>query len=154
MSSDNSYVIRASGVTNSLIVNRNGDTSINGNLNAAGRILIDGLHLNVQPKSPTSSDALVLDQSMSSQFGSDSHGINVYGRQGGNSHLKFHNSRSGSVYNVFNDGNLDVGVGAASSVVKAHVNHEGGTGYLMMEARWRNQAFLSFGTTFSNGYIL
>ena len=88
MSSDNSYVIRASDATNLLTVSQNGNTSINGDLNATGRILIDGSHLNVQPKSSTSSETLVLDQSMSSEFGSDSHGINVYGRQGGNSHLK------------------------------------------------------------------
>ena len=61
-------------------------TSISGNLNAAVRILIDGSHLNVQPKSSTSSETLVFDQSFSTQLGSDSHGINVYGRQGGNSH--------------------------------------------------------------------
>ena len=39
------------------------------------------------------------------------------------------------------DGHLDVGVGAASSIVKAHVNHEGSTGSLQLEARWRNQSF-------------
>ena len=50
-------------------------------------------------------------------------------------------------------GNLDVGVGAASSIAKAHVNHEGSTGSLQLEARWRNQSFLSFDTTYANGYI-
>ena len=50
-------------------------------------------------------------------------------------------------------GHLDVGVGAASSIVKAHVNHERPTGHIRMEAKYRNQSFLSFGTTFSNGYI-
>ena len=49
--------------------------------------------------------------------------------------------------------NLDVGVGAASSLVKAHVNHEGSTGHIQMEAKYRNQSFLSFGTTYVNGYI-
>ena len=122
-------------------------------MNVAGRMLIDGSHLNVQPKSSTSSGTLVFDQSMSSEFGSDSHGINVYGRQGGNSHLKFYNGRSGSVCNVLIDGNLDVGVGAASSLVKAHVNHAGSAGHIQMEATCRNQSFLSFGTTYVNGYI-
>ena len=32
-------------------------------------------------------------------------------------------------------GNLDVGVGAASSLVKAHVNHEGSTGHIQIEAK-------------------
>ena len=64
------------------------DAAISGTLNVAGRILIDGSHLNVQPASSTSSETLVFDQSFSTEFGSDSHGINVYGRQGGNSHEK------------------------------------------------------------------
>ena len=50
-------------------------------------------------------------------------------------------------------GNLDVGVGAASSIAKAHVNHEGSTGHIRKEAKYRNQALLSFGTTFGSGYI-
>ena len=79
MSSDNSYVIRASDATNRVIVNQNGDTTIGGN--------------------------------------------------------------------------LDVGVGAASSLAKAHVNHAGSTGHIQMEAEYRNQSFLSFGTTYVNGYI-
>ena len=39
------------------------------------------------------------------------------------------------------DGNLDVGVGAASSIIRARVNHEGSTGSLRLEARWRNPSF-------------
>ena len=97
------------------------DTSISGNLNVAGRILIDGSHLNVQPKSSTSSETLVFDQSFGTEFGSDSHGINVYGRQGGNSHLKFHNGRSGSACNVLTDGNLNVGSGS-SSRIRSHAS--------------------------------
>ena len=76
--------------TGNLLANKvstTGNTSISGNLNVAGRILIDGSHLNVQPKSSTSSETLAFDQSFSTEFGSDSHGINAYGRQGGNSHL-------------------------------------------------------------------
>ena len=90
-------------------VSTTGDATISGNLNVDGRILIDGSHLNVQPKASTSSETLVFDQSFSSEFGSDSHGINVYGRQGGNSHLNFYNGKSGSVCSVLTDGNLDVG---------------------------------------------
>ena len=71
--------------------------------------MIDGSHLNVQPKSSTSPETLVFDQSMNSEFRSDSHGINMYGRQGGDSHLKFYSSRSNSVCNVLTDGNVDVG---------------------------------------------
>ena len=77
-------------------------------MNVAGRILIDGSHSNVQPKSSTSLQTLVFDKSFSTEFGLDSHGTNVYGRQGGNSHLKFYNGRSGSVCNVIVEGKLNV----------------------------------------------
>ena len=54
MSSESSSVIRASYATN-LGVNPNGDVALTGDLKVAGRILIDGSHSNVQPKSSTSS---------------------------------------------------------------------------------------------------
>ena len=97
-------------------------------MNAAGRILIDGSHLNVQPKSSTSSETLVFDESMSSASGSDSHGINVYGKQGGKSHLKFHNGRINSVCNILTDGNLYVGSGS-SSKIHVHAANNGYTRY-------------------------
>ena len=54
-------------------------------------------------------------------------------------------SGSDNKVNIYKDTaiseNLDVGVGAASSIVKAHVNHEGSTGHIRMEAKYRNQAF-------------
>ena len=130
------------------------DTATSGNLNVGGRILVDGAHLNVQPKSSTSSEALVFDQSFSSGFGSDSHGINVYGRQGGNSHLKFYNGRSGSVCNVLIDGNLDVGASQAQTSIKAYVNHLGHQGNVEIEARWNSQGFIHFNTTNPDGLLL
>ena len=51
------------------------------------------------------------------------------------------------------DGHLDVGVGAASSIVKAHVNHEGSTGHIRMEAQYINVSLLGFDTTYSHGYL-
>ena len=50
-------------------------------------------------------------------------------------------------------GNLDVCVGAASSIAKAHVNHEGSTGHIRMEAQYRHVSRLSSDTTYSHGYI-
>ena len=82
--SNNDNYVQLSGGDNKVNIYK--DTSISGDSNVDGRILIDGSHLNVQPKSSTSSETLVFDQSFSTGFGSDSHGINVYGRQGGNSH--------------------------------------------------------------------
>ena len=43
-------------------------------------------------------------------------------------------------------GNLDVGVGAAQTRVKAHVNHIGYNGFVEMEARWSTQGYLNFDT--------
>ena len=119
-----------------------GNTTISGNLDVAGRI--DGSHLYVQPKSSTNSATMVFDQSMSSEFGSDSHDINVYGRQGGNSHLKSYNGKSGSVCNVLTYGNLDVGTAQAVTSIKAYVNHAGHQGNVQIEARWKSQGCYSF----------
>ena len=79
----------------------------------------------------------------------------MYFKISGDSYMQV--SGSGNKVNMFKDttisGNLDVGVCASSSIVKAHVNHEGSTGSLQLEARWRNQSFLSPGTTYGSGYI-
>ena len=120
------------------------DTSISGNLNVAGRILIDGSHLNVQPKSPTSFQTLVFDQSFSTEFGSDSHGINAYGRQGGNSHSKFYNGRSGSVCNVLIDRNLDVNVSNSQSSIKAYNTMDPYSSYIELVAKWNSQGYVNF----------
>ena len=55
--------------------------------------------------------------------------------------------------NVALTGDLEVGSGASVTPIKAHVNHEGSTGFIEIEARWRNQACSSFDTAFGNGYI-
>ena len=69
--------------TDNLLANK---VSTTGDVTISGRLLIDGSHLYVQPKSSTSSQTLVFDQWFSTEFGSDPHDINAYGRQGGNSH--------------------------------------------------------------------
>merc|ERR1711966_570219 len=48
---------------------------------------------------------------------------------------------------------LDVGVGAAQTRIKAHVNHAGGTGFIEVHAMWRNQAFINFNSDYANQYI-
>ena len=116
-------------------------------MNVDGRMLVDGSHLNVQPKSSTSSETLVFDESFSTEFGSDSHGTKVYGRQDCNSHLKSYNGRSGSVCNVLIDGNLDVGPSQAVTSIKAYVNHAGHQGYVELKALWNSQGYLNFSTT-------
>ena len=56
--------------------------------------------------------------------------------------------------NLTINGNLDVGVGETMSKVKAHVNHAGNTGFIEIEAMWRNQAFLNFTTDWADGGYL
>ena len=139
---NNDGCMQLSGSDNKVNIYKN--ISMSGNLNAAGRILIDGPHLNVQPKSSTSSETWVFDQSFSTEVGSDSHGINVYGRQGGNSHLNFYNGRSGSVCNVLIDGNLDVNVSNARTSIKAYNTMDGYTSYVELEAKWNSQGYVNF----------
>ena len=66
-------------------------------------------------------------------WGANTNGFNIWFNYPGLS-LKSHGSAAIS-------GNLNVGVDAVSSIVKAYVNHEGSTCSLQLEARWRNQAF-------------
>ena len=51
-------------------------------------------------------------------------------------------------------GNLDVGVDETKSKAKAHVNHAGNTGFIEIEAMWRNQAFLNFTIDWTDGGYL
>ena len=120
-------------------------------LNPAGRILIDGSHLNAQPKSSTSSETLVFDQPFSTEFGSDSHVINAYGRQGGNFHVKIYNGRSGSVCNVIIDGSSDVVPSQAVTSIKAYVNHAGHQGNVEINSLWNSQGYLNTNTTGADG---
>ena len=66
-------------------------------------------------------------------------------------------SSSGNKVNIHKDtaisGNLDVGVGAAQTSIKAHVNHAGHQGNIQIEARWRSEGFIHFNTNHSQGYM-
>ena len=48
-------------------------------------------------------------------------------------------------------GNLDVGVGATTTKIKAHFNDSGYTGYMRMEARTKDTGFLHFETNYTYG---
>ena len=87
---------------------------------------------------------------MNSEFGSYAHGIDVYGRQGGNSHLKFYNGRRNSVCNILIDGNLDVGSGS-SSKINVHAANNGYTGYAELKAQRSYDMYLNLSTTYPNG---
>ena len=56
--------------------------------------------------------------------------------------------------NLTINGKLDVVVGETMSKVTAHVNHAGNTGFIEIEAMWRNQAFLNFTTDYAGGGYL
>ena len=49
--------------------------------------------------------------------------------------------------------NLDVGIGATQTNIKAHVYHAGSTGFLEMEARYRDQAYIKFETNYGTAYL-
>ena len=50
-------------------------------------------------------------------------------------------------------GNLDVGVGASQTSIKAYVNHLGHHGDVEIEARWDSQG-IHFSTTAADGLLL
>ena len=51
-------------------------------------------------------------------------------------------------------GNLDVGQSQSQTSIKAWFNHVGGTGFMMMEGRYRDQGFLHFETNYQYGEML
>ena len=56
------------------------------------------------------------------------------------------------------NGSLNVGLNQdgiplATSSVKAHVYHAGSTGFLEMEARWRDQGYINFETNYGTAYL-
>ena len=51
-------------------------------------------------------------------------------------------------------GNLDVGLGASVTSIKACVNHAGNQGIIKIEAKWRSQGFIHFNTDCADGLLL
>ena len=51
-------------------------------------------------------------------------------------------------------GNLDVGVGASATSIKAYSNHLGNASFIELESQWRDQGFLNFGTNYSGAAYL
>ena len=66
-------------------------------------------------------------------------------------------SGSDNKVNIYKDttinGNLDVGLGAANTKIKAHVNHAGSTGYMGIEGRWRDQGYINPATNYGTAYL-
>ena len=66
-------------------------------------------------------------------------------------------SGSGNKVNIYRNttisGNLDVGVGASQTSIKAYVNHAGHQGNVEIEARWNSQGFIHFNTTNPDGLL-
>ena len=65
---------------------------------------------------------------------------------------------SGSKANTYKDttmsGNLNVGVGASQTSIKAYVHHAGHQGNAQIEARWRSQGFIHFNADYTDGLLL
>ena len=172
MSSDNSCVIRASGATHVLTVNQNSNTSISGDLEVGGIMHTTKMDLTNEPTqfplAITNTGAnwfqgeyIATANEVGCLFRYKTSGSSTYwwsGVWGSNTDdfnmwftfkgLSIKSNGSAAV-----SGNLGVGVGAASSMVKAHVIHAGSTGHIRMDAKYRNQSFLSFDTTFVNGFV-
>ena len=162
------YVIRASGATNVLSVDQNGDTTISGHLEAQRLTINKPSHDDVIPlkiiNSSQNWEVVSLESTIAGDGclmrwmtpASSTHWWSgVWGATVNDFNVWF-NYKGLSIKptgDVAISGDLDVGVGAASSIAKAHVNHEGSTGSLQLEARWRNQSFVSFDTTYVNGYV-
>ena len=56
--------------------------------------------------------------------------------------------------NTPTSGNLDVGVGASQTSIKAYANHAGHQGNVDIEARWNSPGFIHFITTNPDGLLL
>ena len=67
-------------------------------------------------------------------------------------------SGSGNKTTIYKDttisGNLDIGVGASQTSIKAYVNHAGHQGNVEIEARWNSQGFIHFNATNPDGLLL
>ena len=55
--------------------------------------------------------------------------------------------------NTSTSGNLDVGVGASQTSIKAYVNHAGHRGNVEIEATWNTQGYINFKTTAADGLL-
>ena len=166
MSSDNSYVIRASDATNMLIVNQKGNTTISGNLDFSKVLTLQ--------RNPAVSDTppLTITNSSSNvwflgQFESPVNNIGcLIEYKTIASSTSWWTGVWGSNTNEFNiwlnykglslkptgdaviNGNLDIGPSQAQSSMKTYVNHVGSTGYMMMEGRYRDQGVLHVETNY------
>ena len=67
-------------------------------------------------------------------------------------------SASGNKVNIYKDttisGNLDVGVGASQTSIKAYASHAGHQGNVEIEASWNSQGSIHFKTTNPDGLLL
>ena len=159
MSSDNSYVIRASDATDRLIVNQNGNTRASVNVSVNLDVSVSNARASVNAYNAMEGYTRYIE--LEAKWNSQGY-LKFEPHKPGAHYLfstvkdDFHMYCGSNLVHMYKDtidGNLDVGVGAAPSIVKARVNHEGSTGHIRMEAQYRNVFLLSFDTTYSHGYI-
>ena len=172
MSSDDSYVIRASDSTNRLSVYPNGDTTIAGNLEITKVLTLkeipgvsDTSPLTITNESPGGSTGVVY---QSTSPGQDfmiayvtaqssvarEEGVNL----GGASNCVIKSGSNGLTLKTTGDavisGYLDVGVGASVTSIKAYVNHVRHQRNVEIETRWNSQGVIHSNTTNPDGLLL
>ena len=160
MSSDNSYVIRASDATNALTVNQNGNATISGTLNAQRLSITNTTSRPIEINNAMHNGPylVAISQNCSNNdllFALRCLPLNqlwCFGVATSNQYIISHeNSTKLSIQtngNTTISGNLDVGPSQAQSSIKAYFNHEGSSGYMMMGGRYRDQGFLHFETNY------
>ena len=155
--SDNPYVIRASDTTTCLRVSPNGNSTISGNLdvsvsNARTSVkaykTMEGYTSFIELEAKWDSQGYL--NSESNKPGAHYFFLTVKD----DLHMYCGNNLVHIVKDTTIDGNLDVGVGASQTSIKAHVNHAGCICNVQIEARWRSQGFIHANTNYPEGLLL
>ena len=157
MSSDNSYVIRASHATDVLTVNQNGDTPISGNLDVGQDQAQTSIKTYVNHIGKTCYVEMV------ARWASQGFIHFKTNHTTGELFFAVKDSLRGKIYMycgtdivyIYEDatigGNLDVGPSQAQTSIKAYFNHAGSTGHIRIEGRYRDQGCLHFETNYQYG---
>ena len=163
MSSDNSYVRRAPDATNRLIVNQNGNTTINETLEAQKLSITNTTARPIEINNAMHNGPYLMATSQNYSnnnllFALRCLPVNqlwCFGVTTSNQYIISHeNSTKFSIQSNCNttiSGNLNVGPSQAQSNVKTYFDNFGSSGFMMMEGRYRDQGFLHFENNYQYG---
>ena len=169
MSNDNAYVIRASDATNVLTANRNGNTTVGGNLDVDTVLTLktipgvsDTSPLVIINDSPGGGTGVVHQSTASGQgfiiayiTAQSSVAWEEGGKWGGSNEFTIKSGSNGLTIKPTGDttisGNLNVVPSQAQSIITTCFNHAGSSGYMMLGGRYGDQGFLHFETDYQYG---